>query len=150
MALTFGLISIRDLFAKLKRDASLLDEEVTSDRFFNFVVTGYSMIDWVKNDPSVPSSAKAACVALYGDSSLKVCGDLATGCKHFTLTQRTPITSSAPSTRGFGLGRFGKGAYGVGEESIEIRLNDGTTLGCLGLVHGVLSTWNSFFSTHGI
>src|ERR1700687_3524557 len=36
-----------------------LEEEVTSDRLFNFVVTGYSMIDWVENDPNVPPAAKA-------------------------------------------------------------------------------------------
>ncbi|MCH2269036.1 MAG: hypothetical protein MK510_00615 [SAR324 cluster bacterium] len=43
MSLTFGFYSIRDLFAKLHRDADSLDEEVKSDSFFNFVVMGYSM-----------------------------------------------------------------------------------------------------------
>jgi hypothetical protein len=38
--LTFGLKTPRDLLEKLKRDATLLDDEVTSDRFFNFAVTG--------------------------------------------------------------------------------------------------------------
>jgi hypothetical protein len=43
----------------LQRDAAGLEEEVTSDRLFNFVVTGYSMIDWVENDPNVPPAARA-------------------------------------------------------------------------------------------
>jgi len=152
MALTFGLTSIRDLHAKLQRDAATLDEEVTSDSFFNFVVTGYSMIDWVKNDPSVSSAAKVPAIveSLYNDHWLKVCGDLATASKHFTLTKRTPITSSASSLSGFGVGRFGKGVYGVGEESIEVCLNDGTSFHCLDMVQGVLSSWQTFFSTHGI
>ena len=152
MAHTFGLTSIRDLQAKLKRDAAALDEEVTSDRFFNFVVTGYSMIDWVKNDPSVPPCAKAPAIVqgLYNDHWLKVCGDLATASKHFTLTTRTPITSSASSSSGFGEGRFGRGGYGGGEESIEVCLNDGTSFHCLDLVQGVLSSWQTFFSVHGI
>lgn len=77
MALTCGLRSPRDLLEKLKRDAALLDEEVTSDRFFNFVVTGYSIIDWVKNDPSSPSSAISAVETMGTDRWIKVCGDLA-------------------------------------------------------------------------
>jgi len=40
MGLTFGLTFVREIFDKLLRDASLLDEEVTNDRLFNFVVTG--------------------------------------------------------------------------------------------------------------
>ena len=39
MSLTFGLQTPRDLLEKLKRDGSLLDDEVTSDRLFNFVIT---------------------------------------------------------------------------------------------------------------
>lgn len=53
MSLTYGLETARDLFEKLSRDANLLDEEVTSDSFFNFVVTAYSLVDWVQNDPTV-------------------------------------------------------------------------------------------------
>ncbi|WP_341710396.1 hypothetical protein [Limnobacter sp.] len=152
MTLTFGLTSIRDLHAKLQRDAAALDNEVTSDSFFNFVITGYSMIDWVKNDLTVPSTAKLPAIVqgLYNDPWLKVCGDIATASKHFTLTKRTPITSSASSSSGFGVGRFGKGVYGVGEESIEVCLNNGTSFHCLDLVQGVLSSWQTFFSAHGI
>ncbi len=153
MALTFGFNSIRDLLAKLERDAKILEEkEVTGDAFFNFVITGYSMIDWVKKDPSVPASAKAASVVqgLYADQWLKVCGDLATAAKHFTLTQRVPITDSAKTESGFGVGRYGMGGYGVGEESIEIELNDGNKFDGLDLVRGVLATWNDFFQTHRI
>jgi len=80
MSLTFGLQNPRDLLDKLKRDAALLEEEVTSDRFFNFVVTGYSIVDWLKHEPSVP---QAATLAMYKDRWIKICGDLATASKHF-------------------------------------------------------------------
>lgn len=150
MALTFGFASIREIFAKLERDAAALDEEVSGDRFFNFVVTGYSMIDWVKNDPTVPASAKACLEvqSLYDDRYLKVCGDLATAVKHFKLTQRTPSVTSAESERGCGVGRWGMGGFGVGEESIEITLNDGTSINGMDLVQGVLSKWKGFFAAH--
>ena len=153
MALTFGFDSIRDVMAKLERDAAVLqNEEVSGDGFFNFVVTGYSMIDWVKKDPTLPASAKhsAAVDGLYSDQWLKVCGDLATACKHFQLTSRKPIADSAQSARGWSVGRFGMGGFGVGEESIEIQLNDGTVFNGLQLVQGVLQTWKSFFAAHKI
>jgi hypothetical protein len=152
MALIPGFSSLHDVFDKLRRDKATLDDEVTSDALFNFVITGYSMIDWVKKDPSIPVSAKANSVvqALYNDRWLKVCGDLATAAKHFSLTSRIPITGSTTSKRGFGVGRYDAGGYGAGEESIEIKLNDGTIYNCLDLVKGVVSTWDTFFSTHEI
>jgi hypothetical protein len=150
MALTFGLTSARDLLGKLRRDASLLDKEVTTDRFFNFVITGYSMVDWIKNDPSVPQAAKAQYANLHTDYWLSICGDIANACKHFILTSTKSNAQSATSTQGYGQGRYGKGNYSEGEESILVRLDDGTTYICLELVQNVLSTWERFFSTYGI
>ena len=41
--LPLPLASFDDLFAKIQGDAALLIcDEVTTDRFFNFVITGYS------------------------------------------------------------------------------------------------------------
>jgi hypothetical protein len=81
MPLLPGLDSAKDLHAKLQRDAALLEKEVSSDAFFNFVVTGYSLIDWIKNDPSIHTAAKTQpeVHALYADKWLKVCGDLYRG-----------------------------------------------------------------------
>lgn len=150
MPLTFGLAKLSDLSAKLQRDAVALNEEVTSDRLFNFVVTGYSMIDWVKNDPTVPASAKMAIDVFRNEKWVRVCGDLATAAKHFSLKRRKPITDSVTTERGWGDGRFSKGGWGVGEESIEVTLNDGTTFSCLELAEGVIDSWESFFKCHGI
>src|SRR5258706_16266277 len=105
MNLTFGLPTAKELLEKLRRDAALLDDEVSSARFYNFVVAGYSLVDWIKNDPMVPPSAKAAVATLYSDPWLKVCGDLATASKHFVITTRVPVTADANSRRGWGVGR---------------------------------------------
>jgi hypothetical protein len=153
MALTFGFNTIGDVLAKLERDVALLENEaVTGDRFLNFVLTGYAMIDWVKNDPTVPGNAKQHAIiqSLYQNQALKVCGDLANSGKHFTLTTRTPITKDTTAESGYGVGRYGMGGYGEGEEEITIELNDGTKMNALDLVHDVLSVWKTFFTTHGI
>jgi hypothetical protein len=149
MALTYGLLSARSLYEKLQRDAKALEEEVNSDRFFNFVVTGYSLIDWVKKDPSVPQRAQTAVNDIRRDPLIKTCRDLANASKHFTLDY-PPITSSATSEQGFGQGRYGRGGFGLGEESIEVTLTDGSSFDCLELVEGVMNTWKNFFSSHGI
>ena len=112
------------------------------------------MIDWVKNDPSVPPCAKGDVQTLYSDTWLKVCRDLANASKHFELKpnsrNRPPVTADASSSSGFGVGRFGKGEFGIGEESIEIELNTGTTFQCAELVNGVIASWQTFFAAHGI
>jgi hypothetical protein len=149
MCLTFGFASPRDLFEKLERDAALLEDEVTRDRFFNFVLTGWSLVDWVKHCPTPPRQVDLD--NLRAVPCLKVCGDLATASKHFKLTDRAPITDSATSSRGaYGTGRHGKGVYGVGEESIRVELNDGTTFDALGLTRQIVSTWRDFLASHGL
>jgi hypothetical protein len=153
MALTFGFDTAGDLLNKLERDATLLmDEAVSGDRFMNFVLTGYALIDWIKNDPAVPGAAKQHSViqGLYADRTLKICGDLANSVKHFTLTSRTPITKDTDAEGGFGVGRYGMGGYGEGEEEIVITLNDGTVLNALDFVQDVLTVWRTFFGAQGL
>jgi|TARA_R100001143_G_scaffold53984_1_gene49662 hypothetical protein len=153
MALTLGFNNVADLLEKLKRDAALLQTDaITADRFMNFVLTGYALIDWIKNDPAVPISAKQATVVqnLYTNHTLKVCGDLANSVKHFTLTTRLPITKNTVVHSGFGVGRYGMGDFGEGEQEIVITLNDGTVLNPLDFVRAVLTVWENFFAAHGI
>lgn len=153
MTLTYGFKSIRDLAAKLHREGTALQEKgVTADAFFNFVLTGYSMIDWVRNDPSLPSSAlkNNAVSSLYSDHWLKICGDLATAIKHFKVTSRTPVVANTAAEQGFGVGRFGIGPFGVGEHHIVIELDDGENINAPEFVTGVIKTWTDFFQKHGI
>lgn len=128
----------------MKRDGALLEEEVTTDRLFNFVVTAYSLVDWVKNDPKVPLDAKDPKVlgSLRDDQWIKVCGDLAIACKHFELTKRRPITAKTQSRQG--------GRYGIGEEWITVQLNDGFSFNCLFMADNVIDTWEDFFQKFNI
>ena len=150
MALTYGLSSARSLYEKLQRDAEALEEEVNSDRFFNFFVTGYSLIDWVKKDPSVPQTAQTAVNDIRDDQWIKTCRDIANASKHFTLNYSNPTTSSVTSEQGLGVGRYGLGGFGLGEERINVTLTDGSSFDCLKLVDGVMNTWKNFFSLYGI
>jgi hypothetical protein len=70
--------------------------------------------------------------------------------KHFTLTTRVPISKDAATESGFGVGRFGVGGFGEGEQEITITLNDGTVMNALDFVQDVLGVWKRFFATHAI
>lgn len=152
MSLTPGLSSAVDLFHKLQRDVGRLDQEVTNDQFFNLVITGYSLIDWVKNDPSLPPSARdeTQISGLYTEPWLKVCGDLANASKHFVLSRRKPVTTNVTSASGYGIGRFGKGAFGEGERDIQVHIDGGYVWTALEFATGVLQVWIDFFGRHGV
>ena len=81
----------RDLFNKLKRDAVAIDKEVTSDNLFNFVITGYFLIDWIKSDANVP---ELAVKGLYEDKWLQICRDLAISAKHFIIKKNYSLFSN--------------------------------------------------------
>lgn len=153
MSLRAALHKPRDLFEKLRRDADLLREAVTSDRFFNFVVTAHSLNDWVKNDSSVPQSAKNSLGNHRRDLLLRTCRDVANACKHFELdaaNQARAVTASVSSQSGFGVGRYGAGAYGKGEESIRLALRNGRRFNVLEFSEQVVSIWLAFLSKHGV
>jgi hypothetical protein len=151
MELTLGLLrNPRDLLEKLKRDADLLNQGMTSDRLFNFAVTGYSIIDWIENDTFIKEAVRLAVSEMRQDQWIKICGDIATACKHFTLDARKPITAAVESRTGYGIGRIGVGNYGTGEEGIDVTLHDGQSFPCLEFVADVVRSWEAFFLTHSL
>jgi hypothetical protein len=153
MPRTYGLRTSRDLLAKLERDAELLRKEVTSDHFFNFVVTAYSLADWIKNDPSVSQVAKDALDLFRSSRTIQICRDLANASKHFTLDPRrnpNPRVDSVTSEQGFGMGRFGHGGFGIGEEEIHVVLEDGSVQNGLTIMENTLQEWLGFFSQYSL
>jgi len=152
MSLRYGLQSPRDLLEKLEADAAALEIEITSHGLFNFVVAAYHLCDWIKKDPAVPQSAKQAITSVRADKNIAVCRDLTNATKHFSLNigHKRQVANDATSSMGFGVGRYGKGGFGVGEERIEVELMDGSTIGALDLKNNVVAIWTTFFKTHGI
>lgn len=89
MTLAASFKTARGLLAKLERDYALMKGEVSSDRFLNFVVTAYSLCDWIKNDPSVPAAAKVDLQQFRAQRTLLVCRDVANANKHFEADGRS-------------------------------------------------------------
>jgi len=149
--LTYKLSCPHDLLEKLRSDVKLLEEQVTSYRFFNLVVTGYHIIDWIKNNESVPEATQKAAKKMYENEYISVCRDIANASKHFKFKEdyKNRKIKSAESVQGpFGTGRFGKGVYGVGEEQITIESLDGRKYKALEFAKAILNTWEDFFKKH--
>ena len=81
--LTCKLNDPYDLLEKLRNDVELLEDEVTSYRFFNLAVTGYHIIDWIKNNEAIPDATREAVKNMYKNKYISVCRDLANASKHF-------------------------------------------------------------------
>ena len=148
--LTYKLHCARDLLEKLRNDLKLLQEQVTSYRFFNFVITGYHIIDWIKNDEAIHGNIRGAVKDMYGNEYISVCRDIANASKHYKLKNYSNRkTKSAKSVQGpYGTGRYGKGVFGIGEEQITIECSDDREYDALEFARAILKTWEDFFKKH--
>jgi len=144
MSLTYSFKKARNLFDKMIRDADALQETVSGDRSFNFVITSFHLKDWVEQDPSVSQSAKADLDKISNNKYFQICRDLANASKHMVITRYKPSTANASSNQGWNIGRYGKGIYGEGEESIMITHSDGSTVSILELKDNMISLWKDF------
>lgn len=120
MSLTYSFDKAKDIFDKMLRDGSSLDKTVSGDNAFNFVTAAFHLKDWIEMDRSIPKPAKSDLKIVKADKFFKICQDLCNSTKHMKITQYIPSIVDASSAQGYGIGRYGKGDYSVGEESITI------------------------------
>ena len=141
-----GFDSARDWFAKLQREASKLNAQVTPDEFSNFCITAWSLCDWAEKDATLSAGAHDEVAELRESPWLQICRDIANGTKHYEITRYKPKTDASAAS-GYGIGRYGVGAYGVGESSITIE-HSGTKYDALVVVDQVTNLWSAFFKKH--
>jgi hypothetical protein len=152
MSLTYGFKSARDMLAKLQREHARLNTEVSSDNFFNFVVTAYHIIDWVEKDPSVSASAKDDLSTMRKNIYLAACRDVANASKHFVLDYKNQITAKTSVTRGFSFIPVTSPLLMLrrGRLSIVVELNDGQRFEGLQFAQEVVTAWEAFFAKHSL
>ena len=148
MSLSGQLRTPRDLVEKLEREHVLLTHSVSSDGLFNFAVTSYCLFDWITAEQSIPTSVKRELSTFRKNKELLICRDIANASKHFTLnadSRAKALTSTVTSEQGYGVGRFGVGNFGSGEEKITIFLSDNTEVDVVEWSTTVLMHWSNFF-----
>ena len=135
-------------FDKLKKVAARIENEVHKDDLDDFFKTAYHLLEITREDPTATPAQKAGADALRRHAEFAICRDICNGQKHFRLDPKrnpNPVVADAKTEEGYGVGRFGAGGYGVGEQSVTVELSDGTTRNALDLVRAVMAKWIGVF-----
>jgi hypothetical protein len=135
-------------FEKLIRVRRRLDEEVHRDDLDDFFKTAYHLIEIIEKCGETTATQKAQAKALRRDPDMELCREITNRQKHYTLLPRShpnPAIASATVRQGFGVGRFGKGGYGVGEQSISLNFKDGTQRDALDLANTIFGKFAQIF-----
>lgn len=150
MSIHYGFHTPRDLFEKLKRDAARL-EEITPDNLFNFMITAWALIDWIRHGPATTAPAvEADRRQLMRDPRIKICRDIANASKHFMLTY-TPSVADVTHRPPANIGELVVGLSLLGDAQGTFLITaDGLTYDVLALKMGVLTLYEGFFARHGL
>ena len=147
----FELQTAADLFEKLKRDYSRLEQASADSRIaFDFVVTAWHLCEW--KYPAVTERSDA----ISRHPILRVCEHLAVGAKHFEPTSNRHGSVAGMSQRRRGSWAPGAWAPGVwakgfwGKQLVvhldgEARDHFGPSLTVLELAEHVMSAWSNEF-----
>jgi hypothetical protein len=137
-------------FAKLHRIvARLIKQEVHADDLDDFCKTAWHLVELVEHDRTAPRQTRKRVSRLRSDPDIAVCQFAATMEKHGEVgdkVQERAKLSGVSIEQGWGAGRYGMGDYGVGEQSITLRFNDGTERDALAFVTTVLAKWTEALS----
>ncbi len=141
--------SAEEHFQKLTKVFRRIQDNLHKDDLDDFFKTAYHLIEITNMDENATSSQKSMASALRQDIEMQICRDIANAAKHFRLDPKrnpSPTIERASTCEGFGVGRFGKGAYGIGEQSVTLHLSDGTTTNALILVERIFAKWAEIFT----
>jgi hypothetical protein len=146
MAKFFEYSTPRQILEKAKRDLQKLSEDTNIDSIFNFFVTAYHVVDYVKVLNTVPVDDIKA---LYEEPDFRKCRYICNKSKHRTLDKGDDefITYKRPSAA---LGEFmlGESALGLGRAYFII--DEAEQVEVLDLGKRIIDRWEAFFNTHSI
>jgi hypothetical protein len=147
-----------DLFAKFEREVARFDTDPSPDNLFNAMVTGWSLVDWIKSDPQVSRVAKDDLKLLTNrpapnkpapDGFLRLCADVATSSKHAVISHYEPSVSQVEALEGrYGEGYYGLGRYGGGRYyaiHTKSKIYDAWEI-----LQGAITFYKNFFTRHGM
>jgi len=144
----FELRTPRDILEKATRDYAKMEAETSTDTIFNFFVTTYHVVDYVKALDTVPLSAIEQ---LYNDPDFKMCQFLCNKGKHIKLRQESLFEAKYEAAIAGGrLDSFVLGADVLGGAERFVVLDGGKEVDTVGLGKKLLQKWGAFFTAHGI
>src|ERR1051325_4903683 len=145
----YTLRTPRDLLEKARREYSKLQTAPSTDTVFNFFVTVYHVIDYVK----VLSSVSAASIdAMYADVDFKLCQFICNKGKHLELRRPPPYhVKHEPAVEGGTLGTFILGVDRLGgPERFIVVVENKEEIDAIELGKKLLAKWEKFFAYNHI
>ena len=145
----YTLRTPRDLLDKAKREYSKLQATPSTDTVFNFFVTAYHVIDYVKVLATV---SPTFIDSMYADDDFKLCQFLCNKGKHLELRKPAPYGAKhEPAVEGGTLGTFLLGADRLGgPERYIVVVDDSEEIDVVELGKRLLDKWEKFFADNHI
>ena len=144
----FEIASPRDLLAKAKRDYEKMKIDTSTDTIFNFFVTAYHIVDYVKALGTVPQTAIDT---LYSDTDFRMCQFLCKKGKHIQLRGNEPYEAKhVPAIQGGILGSFILGYDILGRTETFVIVDGTQELDVVKIGDDLIKKREDFFLSHGI
>jgi hypothetical protein len=136
------------MLAKAKRDFDHLKAETSADSIFNFFVTTYHVMDYVKELGTV---AQAAMDTMYADPDFDLCRFICNRGKHLVV-RKDPKTVDVQRTPGAVIGAMmiGDPESALGSAPRWQFLCDGKEIRPEQLGERLITKWEQFFTANGI
>jgi hypothetical protein len=141
----FELRSARDVFEKLLREHTRLQNDFSIDNVFNFFVTAYHIQDYLKETEEI---AQHELEVFLLDSDIKDCRDLCNKGKHLRLKRGRPDPKTIIYDGELNGAPFN--ALGFNADEKWVLLSGGRGIDVELLAERVLTKWKDFFDRHGL
>jgi hypothetical protein len=138
-----------NMLIELREHGASLEKKVTWMKFNAFALAAYHLCEWIESDPAATKAAVADVRVLKSSLQIQACRDAANRYKHKKITRYSPTTERTDvKEAGWGIGGFGKGGHGQGEEEVLLSMRGGGNFNALRLSQEVVEMWNEFFRKH--
>ncbi len=146
MAEIFELSTPRHMLEKARRDFEKLSQDTNTNNVFDFFVTAYHIVDYVK---ALKTVAPDDINALYEEPDFRRCKYICNKSKHRTLEKGDDefVTYRRPSSA---LGEFTLGESALGLGRAYFIIDDAEQVDILDLGRRIVIRWEAFFETHSI
>lgn len=122
-----------------------MKSDLNTDTIFNFFVTAYHVMDYVK---AQGKASETAIAEFYDGQDFQICRDICNKGKHLELRKGDPFTTHFRP--GAVLGQMILGESMLGEAPSYSLYADGQQVDVVSLGQRVLEKWGRFFKDNGI
>jgi hypothetical protein len=140
----FELGSPRDMLEKAKRDLEVMKSQLNTDSLFNFFVTAYHVMDYVKASGTV---GQKEINGMFADPDFELCNFLCNKGKHIQLRKKDAYEAKH---RGGTLGSVGFNEATFNAGGSYVILDISSRIDPLALADRLIDKWETFFADNGL